>query len=116
MTQQLPRDDHAHDLIGALKDLVDPQVPNNPLKRIVLQIAISAMQLKRLIGHFKTGVRSEPLGHGAVSGRACILLIECVGRSPDHETRRLQFRCHIREPELQGLEIREGLSELAAGL
>src|SRR6185295_12252604 len=49
LAQQVPADDHPHHLVGALEDRVDPKVAPEALDRIVHQIAVAAVQLKRAI-------------------------------------------------------------------
>ena len=42
LPQHFAGDDHAHDLVGAFKDRMDPQIAPETLDRIVAQIAIAA--------------------------------------------------------------------------
>lgn len=42
----MPANDHAHDLVGALEDRVDPEISEVLLDLVVLEIAIAAMQLE----------------------------------------------------------------------
>src|SRR3982074_3443981 len=44
--QKPPRNDHPHDLVGALEDLVHTQVAEIALDGEVLQVAVAAMQLQ----------------------------------------------------------------------
>src|SRR5687768_9847685 len=41
-----PADDHAHDLVGPLKDAVHPQIPDDFLQPVLLEVAVSAVQLQ----------------------------------------------------------------------
>src|SRR5215212_195047 len=62
--QQLAGNDHPHDLIGALQDAVHPEVAQHALDRMVLEVAVAAVELQGLVGDLKTGVGGEALGHG----------------------------------------------------
>src|SRR5579859_626277 len=44
LLQQAARDDDAHDFVGPFEDLVDAQVPQIPLDRIFLDVAVAAME------------------------------------------------------------------------
>ena len=44
--QHCPRDEHLHDLVGALQDLVDADVPEVLLHGVVLQIAVAPVHLQ----------------------------------------------------------------------
>src|SRR4051812_35530882 len=66
LPQQVAGDDDAHDLVGAFEDLVHPQIAQIALDREILEIAVAAMQLQRLVGDMKTGIGGEALGHRAL--------------------------------------------------
>src|SRR6201999_3760438 len=61
--QQTPRDDHAHDLVGAFEDLVHAQVAQIALDGEVLQVAVAAMQLQRVVDDLEADVGGEALAH-----------------------------------------------------
>lgn len=44
-------DDEAHDLIGALEDLVHAHVPDIALDVVVPQVPVPPMQLQRVVAH-----------------------------------------------------------------
>ena len=46
-------DKHSHDLVRALKDLVDPDVPKILLHWIIFQVPVAAKYLKGPINHLK---------------------------------------------------------------
>src|SRR6185437_2702714 len=50
-TQQLARDDDAHDLVGAFQDLVHAQIAHQLLDAEVLEVAVAAVDLQRLVAH-----------------------------------------------------------------
>ena len=54
------RDDHPHDLVRALENLVNPDVANM-IERVLLQIAVPAVQLQRLIAHLERNVGGSAL-------------------------------------------------------
>jgi Domain of unknown function (DUF4189) len=63
-SQHLARDHHAHDLVGALQDLMHAQVAHELLEPIVLQVAVTAMDLQGLVAHVEAEVGRQPLAHG----------------------------------------------------
>src|SRR5947209_1531524 len=57
LTHQEPaRNDHAHDLVGALEDLMHPQVAQIALDGKVFQVAIPAMQLQGVVHDIEADV------------------------------------------------------------
>ena len=50
LAELFPAGDHSHDFVGSLKDAVDAQIAQDTFDRIVLQIAVAAVQLQRTIG------------------------------------------------------------------
>ena len=57
-------DDDPHDLVGAFENLVDAQIAHQFLDAVVMQIAVAAKQLQRIVGDLETAVGDEALGHG----------------------------------------------------
>ena len=49
LTQQLPSDDHAHDFVGTFENAVDAQISEEALDRIILEIAVAAVELQRAV-------------------------------------------------------------------
>src|SRR5580704_5522017 len=82
LTQQVAGDDDAHDLVGAFEDLVDAQVAQIALDREILEVAVAAMQLQRLVGDMETGIGREALGHRAVQGRLGVAAVQARRRAP----------------------------------
>src|SRR3546814_18643109 len=62
LAQQIPSDDHPHHLVGAFEDRMDAQVAQATLDRIILQIAVAAEQLERVV---------EEIGRAACRARVC---------------------------------------------
>ncbi len=57
---QTARDDHPHDLVGALQDLVDAQIADDLLDAVIGEIAVAAMDLQRLRWRPRSRYRSRP--------------------------------------------------------
>src|SRR5690348_17076498 len=66
LPEEVAGDDDAHDLVGAFEDLMHPQIAQIALDREILEIAVAAMQLQRLVGDMKPGVGREALCHRAL--------------------------------------------------
>ena len=49
LVQKAAGDDNAHDLVGAFEDLVHAHVAQIALDREVLQVAVTAVQLQRVV-------------------------------------------------------------------
>src|SRR5215472_3118197 len=78
-TEQAAGDDHPHDLVGAFEDLVDAHVAQIALDREILQVAVAAKELQRLVADMKPGVGRQPLGHRAMHCRLWVAAIEARG-------------------------------------
>src|SRR5476649_325242 len=61
--QKSTRNDHTHDLVGALEDLVHPKVAQVTLDGKVLQIAVATVQLQRVVHDVEADVGREAFGH-----------------------------------------------------
>ena len=94
-----------HDFIGALEDLVDSQVPKEPLDRVLLQVPIPAMHLESIVHHIEALVGSYLLGHSTVHGIVRRLIGQKSRRMPHHQARALELDCHLSELELEVLVI-----------
>src|SRR5207302_494061 len=62
-TREVPSDDHALDLVGALEDLHDLHLAHVALDREVGGVAVAAEHLYGVGRDLHGGVRSEQLGH-----------------------------------------------------
>src|SRR5205085_8051108 len=63
LAEQVAADDHAHDLVGAFQDRMDPKIPPEALDRVILQIAVTAVKLERAIDDRRPAVCRKPLRH-----------------------------------------------------
>src|SRR5439155_17651628 len=57
--EHLARDDDAHDLVGAFQDLVHPQVPYQLLEAIVVEVAVAAVHLQRVVDDLEAELRGK---------------------------------------------------------
>jgi len=64
---------------------MDAQVADMAFCREILQISVTTMQLKRVVGDLKAAVGRQPLGHGAQHGGAWITPVQRIGRGADHQ-------------------------------
>src|SRR6516164_4083180 len=112
--QQASCDHDSHDLVRPLEDLMDTQITEISLDGIFLGVAVTAVQLQRLVADLETGVGRKPFCHCAMHRRFRIARVERNRRSPDHQPGGFEFRCHVCHPELKRLEFRERFPELLA--
>ena len=82
-----------------------PQITHNLLDPVICQIAISPMNLQRLIGDPKADIGHEPLGHCAVTGGIRGRMVQLPRSLTQEQPRRLQFSFHIRQLELKRLKV-----------
>src|SRR3546814_5864491 len=66
----------SHHLVGAFEDRMDAQVAPETLDRIILQIAVAAEQLERVVDDLAAIVGREPFRHRREA--------RLVGRSEEH--------------------------------
>jgi hypothetical protein len=121
----------SHDLVGPLEDLVHSAVSHIALHLVVFQVAISTVQLQRLIAHCEAIVGGDLLGQSAVSGGGGVALVQQSGSiseqnghksqliislpsSPEHESGLEDLAGHVGQLELRGLVVGDGLLELLA--
>jgi hypothetical protein len=69
------------------------------------------VDLHRLHGHLDRGLAGEELGHRGLRGVLLARVAE-AGRPPGQKTRGLHLGGHVRELELDGLELPDGVAEL----
>lgn len=110
--EQNSLDDVKHDLIGTLKNLVHAQVSKDSLYWVVLQVAIAAMHLQRIIDDVKTLVSCKLFGHGTVHRIVGILFSDAHGSMSHHKSTSLQIRRHFRKLELNVLVVAQLFAEL----
>ena len=92
-----------------------PQVAHHALDFIILQIAITAMNLQRLIGNIETSIGDKAFCHCRFTGLFSLAFIKRFGRFIKHQPRRFQIGRHICQFKLNGLKLSDGLTELLAG-
>src|SRR5581483_2722719 len=109
--QQLPRDHQALDLAGAFADGAQLGVAIKLFDRIILDEAVSAVNLDSFIRHPHGDFGSIQLGHGGflVDVRARILE---PGRAQREQPRRFDVGGHIGQLVLNRLEFRDESPEL----
>lgn len=101
-----------HDFVGALQDLVNSQVPQNSLNRVILQVAVASVHLKSLVYDVEAFVSCEFLGHCAVHSVVRFLIGDAVGSMAHHQSTCLQVGGHSSKLKLDILVGTEGLAEL----
>ena len=78
---------------------------------MVGEIPVTAVDLQRLIGHLEGCVGCKALGHGAEFGGIWRTLIKLPSCLAQEDASRLQRDFHVRELELQRLELIERFAE-----
>ena len=91
-----------------------PAVAHIALQRVLLDVAVAAVQLQGLVADVEAQVGGEPLGHGAEGAFVRVAVVQLPGRQPHHLLRRHQVGGHVRQGELHALELAHRLIELAA--
>src|SRR5882762_8274439 len=84
LPQQPAGDDDAHDLVGAFEDLVDADVAQVALDGEILEVAVAAVELQRLVADLETGIGGKALGHRAMEGRVGVAVVEARGGAAQH--------------------------------
>src|SRR4029079_16013503 len=107
-------DDDPHDLVGALKNLVDPHIAQYALDGIVAQIAITAMQLQAAIDHFKPCICCTALCLRRKPGAARLARTYRDRRTMQQQARGLNFGRGVGYTKLRALKTGEPGSELPA--
>ena len=68
-------------LVCSFQNLIDPDVPKELFHRVILQVAVPAVHLQRIVDNLKAVVSGEELGHAAklhsvlmsaVQGQSCV--------------------------------------------
>src|SRR3984893_5630654 len=92
-------DHHPHDLVGSLENSVHAQVADDLLQSVLSQIAVSAVQLQRLVGDVIARVGDRAFGHRAQFNLVRVVVIE-GGCSPPQQHSGRYKRCgHVGESE-----------------
>ena len=112
--QQMARDNHPHDFIGAFQNLVNPQVAHQFFDAVIRKIAITTMQLQTLINNLGASLGHKLLRHGAMLAGIERPLIKLPCGLAQENAGCLQFDLHISEAELKPLELIDGFAESLA--
>ena len=91
---------------------MNPQVAQEPLNRVVLQIAVPSVHLQAVIDNVEALVSGKLLGHRTVHRVVGLTLSDHSGPVTHHQTRSLQISCHLRKLELDVLVACNGRSKL----
>ena len=110
--QQGAGDDLAVDLACALPDLVDLHLAPVAGDVAPFDKAGPAVDLQGLIGRALGRFRGEDLGHAGLAGVGTPLVSQ-PGRLEHHGAGQLDLHGHVRQLELDGLELGDGPPELA---
>ena len=110
LLQQLPGDDQALQFIGAAADQQQRRIPVVALHGEILREAIAAHDAHRLEGHFGSRFRREQFRHARFE-IASLAAISFRGCRVDQQSRCLDLRRHLGEFDLNGLMLRNRLSE-----
>src|SRR5436305_14645532 len=106
-------DHHLLDLAGALVDLGDAGVAEVALDVVLLGVAVAAVDLQRLVGDPLGHLGGEQLGLGGFEGVALLVLLG-PRRLPGEQAGGVELGRHVREVELDRLEVGEMGAELLA--
>src|ERR1700752_941824 len=93
---------------------MDPQIAQIALDRLFLGIAITSVQLQRVVAYLETDVGRKPFCHGAMGGDVRTACVERNRSAPDHQPSCLEFGCHVCHTELERLKLGQRLSKLLA--
>src|SRR5215213_6556108 len=104
-TQHVPGHDQALDLVGALVDLGDLGVAHHPLDGEVLGEAVAAEQLNGIGRDLHGHVGGVALRCRAEEREVLVAAFGLRGRDVDHLARGFQSHGHVREHELDALEV-----------
>ena len=109
--QQIARDHHALDLVGAFEDLGQLGVAHHALDRIVHGVAVAAEDLHGVGGDLHRHVAAEALGHAGEHVQALPVAGVAGARAfVDQRARRLDLHRHVGQHELHALELRDAAS------
>src|SRR4051795_5874677 len=104
-------DDDALDLVRALVDLRDLRVAHHALDGVLGDVAIAAEDLHRLDRHEHRRVGGEELGHRAVLAQLRVVAVGQRAGLVEQLARRGRPRLHLRELELDSLQLVDRLAE-----
>src|ERR1700681_4176389 len=109
----MPRNDETLYLRRPLADLADFCIPEHSLHRILLRVAVTAMDLDCLDRRAHRQLRTVQFGDRSLLAEGLLVLGEPC-RMKHQMLRRFDFGRHVGELELNSLKIGDRLSELLA--
>lgn len=112
--QQGARGDHPHHLVGALENAVHTRIAQEHVHLVVLQVAVSSVQLQAVVNDLEALVCRVQLGHGTVACHIGVALVQHCCSLTNHQAGGKKARGHIGELKLSMLEVSQGLVELLA--
>src|SRR6185503_19719580 len=112
--QQVLGHDHALDLVRTLVDLGDLGVAHEALHRELAGVAVAAEDLDRVGGDLHGGVGGQALGRRGLERGAGDPVIDEARGVVHHQARGVHRHRHVREHELDALELGDRLVERAA--
>src|SRR6185503_10147899 len=110
---EVPRDDHALDFVGALADLAQLAVAQRALDGELAGVAVAAVDLDGAIAGAHRHLRRPQLGRRRLVGVALPVVAE-PGGALDEQARAFELRRRIGEHELDRLVVGDGPAELLA--
>src|SRR5699024_279558 len=115
LAENVAGDNDALDLARALVDLGDLGVAHHALNRVILGVAVAAVDLDRLGGDLHGSLGSEQLGGSSVEGEGLAFGLE-GSRLVGQQAGSFDGNVHVGEDELGVLELRDRTAELLTGL
>src|SRR5713101_486091 len=106
-------DQLAMDLVGALPDLGDLGVAEQPLDPVILDVAIAAMELHRLGGDAHREIGGAHFQHRGFDGDVGGAAVDEAGDMPEPRLAHRQIGRHVRQEELDALEFNDAPARLA---
>src|ERR1700730_17564194 len=92
-------DHHPHARVGSLENSVHAEVADDLLQSVLSQIAVSAVQLQRLVGDVIARVGDRAFGHRAQFNLVRVVVIEGGCSPPQQHSGRYQRCGHVGESE-----------------
>src|SRR5271166_1835309 len=114
LAEELAGNDQPLNFAGAFADGAELDVTIILFGGIVLDESVPAVNLHAFVGDADGHFAGEELGHAGFAGEADIFLVGEPCGLIDEQAGGFDFRGHIGELELDGLELADGLAELFA--
>ena len=114
LAEQLSRNNQTLNFAGALADGAKFYVTVKLFCGIVLDEAVAAVNLHAFVGDADGHLTGKQLGHAGFAGEADISPVGQPCGLVNQQARGLDLHGHVREFELDGLKLADGLAELLA--